>query len=362
MKIAFDQQIFNQQQYGGISRYFTELTRHINQTQHQAKIFAGLHINRYINDLPNEQVVGKLVEPFPKTNRIRRTLNDFYIKPKVKQWQSDIYHHTYYLANYAKGMANVITVYDMIHELYPSDFHPSDKTQENKRQAITQADHIICISQATKKDLMRILNIPEAKISVVYLGFLNNSYNHQNLIKDSNKPYLLYVGARGGYKNFRSLIIAYSQSNFLKANMDIIAFGGGEFTEAEKALFKQLNLADTQIQNKQGNDKVLTSLYQHAQAFIYPSLYEGFGIPPLEAMAHNCPVVCSNTSSIPEVVGEAGEYFDPTNIDDMQYKIENLIQSNSLQRELQVKGQQRIQQFSWQICADETLQVYQKII
>lgn len=365
MKIAFDNQIFNQQRYGGISRYFVELSRHINLTKHEAKIFAGWHINEYLQDLPLEQVIGKKIKPLPKTGKLRQFINNAYLTPQYRRWQPDIYHHTYYFADPAPAVPNVITVYDMIHELYPDDFGGKDKTRFYKQKSINRADHVICISEATKQDLMQILTIPENKISVVYLGFLGqiNLPNHPpTIVNPTDKPYLLYVGARGGYKNFSPFITAYSRSIFLKENFDVIAFGGGSFTHQEHLLFQRLNLSPTQVRHQYGNDEVLSQLYRHAQAFIYPSLYEGFGIPPLEAMAHHCPVICSNTSSIPEVVGDAGAYFDPHNLDEMQQKIEAVIQDTDWQIALKAKGQQRIEQFSWQKCAKQTLQVYQNVL
>ena len=111
-----------------------------------------------------------------------------------------------------------------------------------------------------------------------------------------------------------------------------------------------------------GEDSVLASLYQEAIAFVYPSLYEGFGIPPLEAMACQCPVISSNTSSIPEVVGEAGEYFDPKVIESIMLAIENVVFSPNCIKDLKAKGLERIKDFSWQKCAQETLKVYEKIV
>ena len=106
----------------------------------------------------------------------------------------------------------------------------------------------------------------------------------------------------------------------------------------------------------------MSSLYKDAIAFVYPSLYEGFGIPPLEAMAHQCPVVSSNTSSMPEVIGHAGEYFDPKEPESIKVAIENVVFSQSRIRDLKAKGLERIQVFSWQKCAKETLAIYKDMV
>ena len=123
---------------------------------------------------------------------------------------------------------------------------------------------------------------------------------------------------------------------------------------------KKLNLVNDQVSQTAGDDHLLAELYKHASAFIFPSLYEGFGIPPLEAMSYNCPVVCSNTSSISEVVGDAGEYFDPSDMDSMRVAIERVITSDSHKKILIDKGHKRLERFSWDRCAIETLNIYRK--
>lgn len=120
-------------------------------------------------------------------------------------------------------------------------------------------------------------------------------------------------------------------------------------------------LPDNHFIHVPGDDKTLANLYTHASAFVYPSLYEGFGIPPLEAMSFNCPVVCSNTSSIPEVVADAGEYFNPYELESIADALERVLLSQVRTKELVVRGKERVNYFSWDTCAEQTQLVYKSL-
>jgi len=158
------------------------------------------------------------------------------------------------------------------------------------------------------------------------------------------------------------LLRAFASSKLLRNEFSIICFGGGKASAREKALLNTLDLPSDCVKYIDGNDPVLAGLYASAKMFVYPSLYEGFGIPPLEAMAFGCPVVCSNTSSIPEVVGDAAHLFDPANTSDLQAAMEAVVCSSAYAARLKSKGYERIKLFSWKKCADDTLGVYEKLL
>jgi glycosyltransferase involved in cell wall biosynthesis len=176
-----------------------------------------------------------------------------------------------------------------------------------------------------------------------------------------SRPYLLYVGLRGGYKNFEGLLRAVAASPMLRADYDVIAFGGGSFRSSETAMISQLGFGDGRVLQMGGGDSLLGELYAHADAFVYPSAYEGFGFPPLEAMTQGCPVVASNTSSMPEVIGDAGEFFDPGSVEDIRRAIEAVVYSRDRGQELVRLGYARIKMFSWEKCASETMAVYRSL-
>lgn len=167
---------------------------------------------------------------------------------------------------------------------------------------------------------------------------------------------------RSGYKNYSGLLNAYSKCVELNSICKLVCFGGGRFSKDERNKHCQLGLTKEQVLWYDGDDSVLASLYKNATAFVYPSLYEGFGMPPLEAMSFDCPVVCSDRSSIPEVVGDAGEYFDPQNTKSIVEAITRVVNDRSHADELRKRGSRQIKNYTWQRCAEETFDIYQSLL
>lgn len=377
MKIAYDSQIFCAQRYGGVSRYFCEIASRIaKQPGVQVSITAPMHINAYLEHVPPSIVSGFRA---PNTDRFQTKSGTNYPRLAMRglgllmgDWmlgamKPDIVHETYF-SPYRLGSRRarrVLTIYDMIHEKFASSFPHADKTARYKALAAERADHVICISESTRRDAIEILGLHSDKTSVIYLGFdLMNTAGArvEEASLPTRGPFLLYVGNRGGYKNFLRLLEAYGTSSQLKTEYKLICFGGGAFHANELKTMRTLGLDSEQVSQLGGSDQLLARLYERASAFIFPSLYEGFGIPPLEAMSHDCPVVCSNTSSIPEVVGDAGEYFDPADTESMRGAIERVVMSDSNHRNLMIaKGRERLKHFSWDRCAIETLDIYSKL-
>lgn len=364
MKIAFDHSIFSYQSYGGISRYFERLSRNIFEF-HDLKIFCGFYQNKYISEIPSEVVCGKFIGNFPpKSTRFFDFVNKNFSDISIKKWSPDIVHETYYCDNKRISKERrVTTAHDMIHELFPNNFSDRDNTTQLKKKTFNRVDSIICISENTKRDLLNFFDVDESKVKVIYHGV--DFFESEKLtinFECKKKPFLLYVGNRAGYKNFNRFIEAVSISPRIKNDLNIIAFGGKNFEKKELDFFAKLNFKEGQIIHMIGDDAMLHALYREAAAFVYPSIYEGFGLPPLEAMAAGCPVVSSNTSSMPEVICDAGSYFDPYDLESMSYSIENTLFSESLRRDLINKGYENIKRFSWRKCADETLQVYKDLL
>jgi len=365
MKIAFDPQIFSAQVYGGISRYYCEIASKIGKNSEEVvKIVAPMHVNAYLNYLPKETLSG-FHSPFPfNFLRLQQRFASIVLGDLMLRYmRPDIIHETYYF-RYPLGRRSalrVLTVYDMIHEKFESQFEYKDKTAKFKAAAVARADHIICISESTKKDVVDILGIRSEKITVIHLGFDLMTSPH-SFAKHKKRDYLLYVGNRSGYKNFLPMLEAYASSQVLRSKFDLICFGGGPFNADELKSLHSLNLNSKNIIQLSGNDALLANCYKNASAFIFPSLYEGFGIPPLEAMSYGCPVICSDTSSIPEVVGNAGQFFDPYDKKSMQNSIEMVINSSDLRNSLIEKGHHRLKEFSWDKCASATLNLYKSLL
>lgn len=370
MKIAFDPQIFFEQRYGGVSRYFCEIASHMTAFHNtKVSIVAPMHINAYLNNLPKHIVSGFRLPGVDVIPLFVRGGGMLMGDLMLRTIAPDIIHETYYFP-YRLGPSRarrVVTIHDMIHEKFPAHFSPTDRTPRFKLMAAQRADHIICVSETTRRDLIEYGKIAPTRISVVHNGF---GFSHDSevsrtvhsLPKAFSEPYLLYVGIRGRYKNFTSLIQAYGGSKFLINNCRLVCFGGGGFTQDELSIIDKVGLRSGRILHVEGDDWELARQYAGALAFVYPSLYEGFGITPLEAMSYGCPVICSNGGSIPEIVGEAGYYFNPEDIMGMRNAIEQTVESSALRDELVVRGRQRLKLFSWERCARETYAVYEKLI
>jgi glycosyltransferase involved in cell wall biosynthesis len=372
MRIQFDSQIFCAQNVGGISRYFSCLASQLcTLPDVQPSIVAPLHINAYLEGLPAGLVHGWRLRGRSHASAPLRAASILggaiaqYMRPP------DIVHRTYYypVPPAPRSSRCVITVYDMIHEKFPQDFPSSDPIRAWKSKAVRRADHIICISQQTRRDLLSLESIPEDRVSVIYLSHdslgevagdeTEVAFRRRKLGFDM--PYLLYVGSRTPYKNFRGLLSAYQASRALRASYHLLCFGGGAFTMEELALLSRTGLCDAVTQIS-GTDADLAASYRHASLFVYPSLYEGFGLPPLEAMSLGCAVACSNTSSIPEVVGDAAETFDPAEPIAIRESLERVLGSPQRRAELVARGFDRCRLFSWRRCAQETVDVYRRTL
>jgi glycosyltransferase involved in cell wall biosynthesis len=363
MRVLYDYQAFSRQFYGGVSRYFVELARLLSRFEDtEVKILAPLYINHYLKELDPGIVTGRQVKQAPKaTGKLLNIYNRAAIRRRASRYRPDILHETYYAARsipLRSNQARIVTVYDMIHERFPEYFPSWDATAANKRLAVMRADHVICISDTTRRDLLDIASVSPDKVSVVHLGFDSPQTQGEDSKPLVDGPYLLHVGIRSGYKNFQRLLEAYAGNPSLYGQFRLVCFGGGKFRHTEERQREALGLAKDRLVWIGGSDNVLTQLYSHAAAFVYPSLYEGFGIPPLEAMSHDCPVVCSTGGSIPEVVGDAGEFFDPCDTATIAQALENVVCSQQRAAQLRARGRQHVTGFTWQQCASRTHAVY----
>ncbi|MCC5641228.1 glycosyltransferase family 4 protein [Nostoc sp. CHAB 5844] len=364
MKVAFDYQTFALQSYGGISRYFVKLAKGLDVHGCDTRIFAPLHRNRYLAELDDNKVQGFELNDYPpKTARLFLRLNHSLCSRAISRFAPDVIHETYFskhpTSSHKLGI-RFLTVYDMIHEKFASQFPGRDQTSQNKLLAVQRADHVICISQSTRNDLCDLFDIDSSKVSVVHLGFEGFNALGKRRQLSVSRPYLLYVGQRKGYKNFQTVLRALASLTNIGREIDVVAFGGGAFCQEEVGLINSLGFSDRQVRQMSGGDDLLEALYEKALAFVYPSYYEGFGLPPLEAMAYKCPVISSNTSSMPEVIGDAGLFFDPSSADDLASIIESIFFDSELRNKLIEKGLRRKELFTWHKCSEETAVLYKK--
>jgi glycosyltransferase involved in cell wall biosynthesis len=364
--IVFDHQTFVAQEFGGISRYICELASRVHGLDgFQAKVVAPLHLNAYLPDCAVPQAAVRLNGKFRGRGWLCQAVNTALAPALMRMSFPSLIHRTYYAPQPRMGdVPVVLTVHDMIHELFPENFAADDAVIRYKRGSVNAADHLICISHSTANDLVRLYDIPRSKISVIYHGYsaVFAQPGPQGETSPHDRPYLLYVGQRGGYKNFNTALRAYAASKPLCEAFDFVLFGGSALTAEEHALIASLSLRASSVVRLGGSDKDLARAYRHARTFVYPSKYEGFGIPPLEAMSTGCVVACSNASSVPEVVGDAAVTFEPSDIDDTRLAIERACFDDTTRQHLLIAGPQRVNEFTWDRCARETVAAYRKVI
>lgn len=368
--VAYDHQAFSLERYGGISRYHYEIARRVGGSPgFSAGIIAPLYWNAYLPG-GGVRVRGLPIPMTPGTGninevklRILRAANRIISPFFLDSLDPDVLHETYYAFHSLapRGCPTVVTVHDMILEKYRDLFPSGYKTSDAKRSAVNRAARVICVSEHTRKDLVEIFGINKEKTTVIHHGYSLTADSGRNSVNFTGRPFLLYVGERGRYKNFDRFLLAYAGSEMLRGEFGLVAFGGGAFTVAEISRQQGLGLGAGRVRQVSGNDEKLASFYRQASVFVYPSLYEGFGIPPLEAMNFGCPVVCSNTSSVPEVVGDAAYFFDPGDADSIRAAIETVVLSAELREDLVRRGKARLNMFSWDRCAAETMSVYREV-
>ena len=380
MKVLYDHQAFDMQHYGGVSNCFVQLIS--NFPQGMEYDISLLECDNYhlrdsgLIDVPpksfppekfllNRHFLGQGIlygwysKVFPsKTSNGRNRL--FSIE-KLKQGDFDVFHPTFfdpYFLPYLNGKPFVLTVHDMIPELFSSS---NDFQVKVKPLLCQKAAHIVAVSENTKKDLMRILHVQEEKISVIYHGA--PSYDDFNSLKPILVGrYFLYVGQRhDSYKNFLPMLKSLVQ--VLQHHQDIkVVCTGPEFTKAERFFMEKSGLGNKVI-HMHVNDQELQNLYAHALCFIYPSVYEGFGIPILEAYRANCPVLLNKASCFPEIAQEAAVYFHLDDYSsDLDLVMEGFIRMTDKERAtLLEKQRERLSCFSWLKSAQKLTDLYHSI-
>lgn len=385
MNVLYDHSIFENQKFGGISKYFIDLISELSKFEgFQYSIPISYSSNAYISRLKKIQLKGEadyynkfmfgkefrgkwfLYQAFEKHLR-RNRINFQHSLEKLKSNDYDLFHPTdldsYFLPFIGKK-PYVITIHDMIDEIYPEyrfDVFTNYKNS-TKCNIIKNATKVIAISDTTKDDILKIIDVEESKIHVVHHGsalFGNHNFDAKNLQKIGlPKNYILFVGKRVHYKNFyffiSSIVTVLNQNHELK-----VVCCGAPFNQKEKYFIEDLGLSD-KIYSFQIKESELHFVYQNAQMFIYPSLYEGFGIPILEAFQNDCPVALSDIKVFKEVAGDAALYFDPKDSISIKETVSTIINdaSGKTSEILKKKGKNRANQFSIKKMAEETRAVY----
>ena len=363
MRILYDYQIFSLQRYGGVSRYIFELIRRCARNPElEVDFYPLLHLSGYdLDSVASEcrRFRGLRRPPVRYVNTALIALNRLLFRGL--SGGGDIYHATYYHEDLDRGGsrgAPVLTAHDMIQELYPQYF-PGDTTADRKARAVRAAAGVLAVSHQTKKDLVEILGVDPAKVRVVYHG---NSLEAPVSGDDPPlcpEPYILYVGPRFEYKNFSALRDAYCESPMLRKEYRLLLFGGGPLSEADRAVLQRAGALE-RVTQLGGDDRMLARAYAGAAVFVYPSLYEGFGIPPLEAMRYDCPGVASRGGAIPEICGDAARYFDPRNPAEFRDVLYATLRDKKERERMTKTGLKRARDYQWKKHASELEEAIRK--
>lgn len=364
MRILYDGQIYAKQNAGGINRYFANLISRLPEDFNPAFTTCQPQNVNY-PDHPNLKTFFYNRFGF-RPGRVSYWLEQYYFRTVTALNSFDVVHPTYYSLLTRQEIHQcrypfVLTVYDMIHELFAEQIDPNGQYAEEKRKAILAASAIICISENTRKDLLERYSLPEERVTVTYLASEINARLSYGSEPVPSQPYYLYVGSRSSYKNFDLLLTAFAKAASVQPEIRLCVVGSS-FNQTEEKLIADLNLTGHIEHYGYASDTHLAKLYRCSVAFVYPSLYEGFGIPPLEAMSCGTAVVASNCSSIPEVVGDAGILFNPKSTADLADSLLYLLDNPTERDRLIAKGYQRAQAFSWDKTVAQTLNVYHSVV
>lgn len=355
LKIAinYDNIIFSLQKVGGISLYWFELLNRIRKDRAVVKFYQSPNNNLFIKkiDLTSYQesiIPNKLLRYFPFTKSLKK---------------NSIFHSSYYRVSLQASVANITTVHDFTYEHFSSGLTRKIHSLQ-KNFAIRRSSGVICVSENTKRDLLNFLpDIEPNRIKVIYNGVGDEFFPlepdeateiNEEFFQLSDKKIVLFVGDRSSYKNFDKVV----QVVKLFPDLSLVIAGGKPFNDSENKILSDL---EGRFFSYMGiSSKSLNWLYNHAFCLLYPSSYEGFGIPVLEAMKSGCPVVSTNLSSIPEIAGDAAILVDEINVRELAICITSLYDLD-FRKSIIDKGLKQAKRFSWEKCFDETMAFYEEV-
>lgn len=360
MRIVYDGHIFRWQKTGGISRYFFEIISRLPSEWRPTV----LGIEARNGNLPSHSQLEISTLSSIKPRRFTQSVKKTWWKSRYVQ-QAHVFHPTFY--NLTGGLKFseiqcpvVITVHDLIKAKYPHLEGDSVEAVQHQREAISHAAHLICVSKSTERDLLEFYPQTEGRTSVSYHGssFPICSELQRDTIFEA--PTFLFVGRRATYKNFRMVLGAFARA--CQSNRQIrLCLAGPPLNDEERWQIHFLGISDRVVASVFPRDEDLQRLYRSSVALLYPSRYEGFGIPVLEAMACGTLVLASNATSLPEVVGDAGILLDPGNERAWTDCILEVANRGLNRNELLAKGRKRAALFSWDMCAQRHIGVYAQL-
>ncbi len=357
MRVLFDEQVFLLQKRGGVSRYFVELIKVLKSTP-------SLGVEPVLNfETTSNQLLLELMKDLDLDLSEARNPKYFEIASGVinanfKKSNFDILHHTFYSKLFwqprFKG-PRLSTHYDMIPEIF-RESRLGINPHLSKHWYFNNVNHILSISESARNDLNEIWPDVKTPISITHLG--RPEQEHKTVQRING--YIIFVGVRSGYKDAQTLLKAFAQlPDNLKVMLEFI--GGGEFSESEKKTIDALGIR-SYVSQRNVTDSELVDAYSKAHAFVFPSKYEGFGLPALEALQLGCRAVLAKTPALIEVASESADYFEPGNSDELSALLSKVLSTSPGENPHFESGLKRASQFSWLETARKTAKVYESLI
>jgi glycosyltransferase involved in cell wall biosynthesis len=370
MRIGYDGRILASSQWTGIGHYTHKLIDSIGRLSSDSALSVFYPRGGTPGGIPleNTRAVLSLIPGDLREDRFLKLWYDFYLPFQIGCRGIDLFHGTGFLIPRTRRARTIVTVYDLAHEKYPELASScSPEFAGRVRQAVARADAVIAISRATRDDIVELFHAPEGKLKVIYGGvderftplrdpeFLSSFRERLRF----RSPYVFSLMPLHPRKNVPGLLKAFS---IFKKKTDFphsLILGGKEYGGRESlSAVETLGISDSFrfVGYVPGED--LPLYYNSADVFIFPSLYEGYGLPPLEAMACGTPVLASRAGSLPEVLGDAAIYFDPAEPEEMAHRLAELVGSEEEKAGLREKGIAQAAKYNWESCARATLELY----
>jgi glycosyltransferase involved in cell wall biosynthesis len=366
IRVAIDHQIFGIQRFGGISRAFTRLVEELERLDDVRVVLPFPFANSIYVERSRAFRFQRALQRVgfrPSISAVRdfgRAVDERLERALLARARFDVFQPTNFRDYWSDLLGDrpfVLWVPDMIPELFPESFATSP--HEDKMTLLPRAAAVVAISETTRADLLRLAGIAPERVSVATLGPPFEA-PPSGAAPPAPDEYVLFVGKRPGYKNFDRFAAAMRRSMRRRPALHLVCVGGGQLRERERSAFAEAGCLD-RVHVRKVDDDQLQWLYRKARLFVFPSWYEGFGLPVLEAFASACPAAIADTAVFREVAGDAAAFFDPNDEDAIHAAIERLLDDDALRRDLAGRGAQRLRDFSWRAMAAHCAAVYRAV-
>jgi glycosyltransferase involved in cell wall biosynthesis len=370
MKIGIDARMYGVG-FTGIGRYISELIKNLARLDNEHEFTVFMCKEAYDSFVPPNERFKKVPADFPHYSFSEQ----FGFLGAINKEKPDLMHFTHFNAPIFYNRPSVVTIHDLTLSFFPG----KKMTSRIERLAYHivmhniagKAKKIIAVSNNTKRDIIKVLKVPAEKIEVIYngvspkFGGIEPTPRHDIIKKPGlSKPYFLYTGVWRDHKNIVGMIRAFNEFNKeIGGQYNLVITGSYNPTYREVPdTIKELGIGNDVILAGLVSDPDLLALYKNALAYVFPSFYEGFGLPPLEAMQCGTPVIASKTSATPEICGEGNAlFFDPYSIEDMKKAMRIIATDPSVRQRLIDNGLERVKEFSWEKMTKSVLNVYNSI-